>query len=340
MVSHLVTFIQYNEEINNYISGGYMTMFQQTSIFTSTYFQLKQVADGVYAAIVNVGAGALGNAGFVDLGEDVLVFDTFLSPQAATELYKAVKQVIGKPVKYVVNSHYHGDHIWGNQIFEGATIISTAITRKLILEHNSIEDPIKEQKEFEQALQRMEVAALAETNERKRKGALDDISDKKVLLDAFPILRLTPPTITFEDRLVIHGTKRHVELITYGGGHTGSDSFLYLPEDQLAFMADLVLVRATPFMGVGNPSEWLTILDRVKELELKTIVPGHGDVGTAENIELTEQYIHFVLETLRDAKEKGLSVDEVVAMDIPSPYSEWSASMVFEWNIRRLWDRV
>jgi glyoxylase-like metal-dependent hydrolase (beta-lactamase superfamily II) len=314
-------------------------MAQQTAIFTSSFFHLQQVAEGVYAALVKEGTGALGNAGFVDLGDEVLVFDTFLTLTAAMDLRKAADQVVGKPVKYVVNSHYHMDHCMGNQVFEGASIISTLRTRELILQKNSIKDLEQEQKQFAEYLQQAEAKALAEPNEKKRKSMLNDIGDKKVLWEVMPMTRLTPPAITFEDRLEIHGSKRHVELLTYGGGHTDSDVFLVLPEERLAFMADLVLVDATPFMGVGHPNQWLTILDRVKELGLKTIIPGHGQVGTEEHIVLTAQYIRFVLDTIRASKARGLSVDEAATMEPPAPYFAWEASMVHEWNIRRLWDQ-
>lgn len=314
-------------------------MAQQTELFTSSYFQLEEVAEGVFAALVFEGTGALGNAGFVDLGDEVLVFDTFMSPQPAEDLRRAVEVVVGKPIRYVVNSHYHQDHCMGNQVFEGATFLSTPRTRELILERNSIGDPEEEQKGFGEYLKKAEHKALLETDEVRRKCLLVEVSDLKVLWEAIPMIRLTPPTVLFDEHLTIQGSKRRVELITYGGGHTDSDSFLYIPELQLAFMADLVLVEATPFMGVGHPEQWLTILDRVKELDVKTIIPGHGQIGTAEHIDQTANYLRFVLETISTAKADGLSVDEVAKRELPAPYKDWESPIVFEWNVRRLWDR-
>src|SRR5262249_11242802 len=102
--------------------------------FQSRYFTLEQVADGVYAAIVVPGTGAWGNAGIVDLGGATLVVDTFMTSGAAGDLRAAAEQVTGRTVDYVVNTHYHGDHVQGNQVFTDALLIATETTRRLIAE--------------------------------------------------------------------------------------------------------------------------------------------------------------------------------------------------------------
>jgi len=89
---------------------------------TSSFFRLKPLAEGVYAAIVEDGTGALGNAGIVDLGDRTLVFDTFQTPEAAIDLKFAAESLTGKAVSIVINSHWHNDHVLGNQVFEQALI--------------------------------------------------------------------------------------------------------------------------------------------------------------------------------------------------------------------------
>jgi cyclase len=316
-------------------------MLKEVSGFRSSFFKLYDVINnGVYAAIVKPGAGGLGNAGFIDLGEHVLVIDTFLSPRVAEDLNKAIEYTIGKPVKYVVNTHWHGDHTNGNQVFQDAIIISTKRTRELMVENNQVVDVQEETQQLLDYLNKTEEEALAETDEKIKQSILDDVNDKKVFVEDLPNYRLTLPSITFEDRLEIHGTKRSVEIITHGGGHTESDAFVYLRDDNLAFMADLVLVNSTPFMGVGQPEHWPTILDKVKQLNLKTIIPGHGTVGSGQHIDLTDQYITFVLDTIRIAKEKGLTTDEAMKTEVPEPFNSWDGLMILQWNIQMLWDKV
>src|SRR5262245_20734092 len=103
------------------------------STFTSAHFQLHQLADGVFAAIHREGGAAQSNAGIIDLGDRVLVFDTFISLAAAVALRETVPALSSRPVSALINSHYHNDHIWGNQAFPSdVPIISTIKTRELI----------------------------------------------------------------------------------------------------------------------------------------------------------------------------------------------------------------
>ncbi|MCK9910301.1 MBL fold metallo-hydrolase, partial [Microbacteriaceae bacterium K1510] len=99
------------------------------TIAESKYFRLNQVAEGLYAAIAVPGTGSLGNAGIVDLGDATLIVDTFGSIQAAEDLRLAAEQLTGRPAAYVFNTHWHGDHTYGNQVFaDTARFIATSKT--------------------------------------------------------------------------------------------------------------------------------------------------------------------------------------------------------------------
>src|SRR4051812_48526290 len=104
----------------------------QSQSFYSRHFDVNRLADGIYAMVAKPGGYAICNAGVIDLGREVLVFDDFMTPQAAADLARFISSIIKKPVRYVVNSHYHNDHIRGNQVFSGAIIIGTPITKQLI----------------------------------------------------------------------------------------------------------------------------------------------------------------------------------------------------------------
>ena len=100
--------------------------------FESDHFTVEKLTNGVYTAIHKTGGYAICNAGIIDLGDETLIFDCFISPKAARDLKKAAEELTGKDVKYVVNSHFHNDHIRGNQVFSGAEIIATQKTKELI----------------------------------------------------------------------------------------------------------------------------------------------------------------------------------------------------------------
>ena len=100
--------------------------------FESEHFTIEKLDEGVYSVIHKTGGYAICNAGIVNLGDETLVFDCFISPKAAEELKKAAEELSSNKVKYVVNSHFHNDHIRGNQIFTDADIISTEKTKELM----------------------------------------------------------------------------------------------------------------------------------------------------------------------------------------------------------------
>ncbi len=100
---------------------------------TSKHYILDRLSDGVYAAIAKDGGSAISNAGLVDLGDATLVVDTFLTPTAAEDLRAEAQRLTGRIPRWVINTHYHNDHIWGNQVFlPEATLISTVETYALI----------------------------------------------------------------------------------------------------------------------------------------------------------------------------------------------------------------
>ncbi|MCQ6265122.1 MBL fold metallo-hydrolase [Fictibacillus sp. WQ 8-8] len=137
------------------------------------------------------------------------------------------------------------------------------------------------------------------------------------MFNAIPILKPVAPSITFTDRLVLHGTKRRAELLTYGGGHTDSDSILYFPDDKVLFSADLVVIDNHPWMGAGQPEEWLTILDRMAMLDFHTVVPRHDPAGRqgAEHLEPVRRYITEVLNAVQNLKDQGIDSAEAANLD-------------------------
>ena len=103
------------------------------TVTLSPHFTIHELAQGVFAAIATRGGAAISNSGIIDLGDSTLIYDTFLTPQAAKDLRTAAIELTGRDPEIIVNSHYHNDHIWGNQVFSPqARIISTSQTRQLI----------------------------------------------------------------------------------------------------------------------------------------------------------------------------------------------------------------
>jgi glyoxylase-like metal-dependent hydrolase (beta-lactamase superfamily II) len=308
----------------------------------SKHFQLEPLTDGVYAAIAKEGGSAGSNAGIVDLGDRVLVFDTFMSPQASRDLMSAAQQQTGRPVTLAVNSHWHQDHVLGNQALpDSAMLISTRRTRELIAEH--IPGFIEQQREnLPRALHELEAQFQAEQDPGKRDEIGKSIDLYRMGLEVLPTLKTRLPDQTFESRLVFHGTARTAELITFGGGHTESDALLYLPGDQMAFVADLLFNGYHPWMGHGDPDEWLRIYDRIEALDptVEVVVPGHGPVATPGAFAALRRYIPTLRRLVDEVIKAGGTERDAENKAVPAAFSDWLMPDTFRGNMRFLYDRV
>ncbi|MDG6909523.1 MAG: MBL fold metallo-hydrolase [Nitrososphaerota archaeon] len=285
---------------------------------TSRHFTLHEQGDGIYAAIASDGGWAICNAGAVDLGDQVLVFDTFVNQHVAEEFKSMVTQLIRKPVGYVLNSHFHSDHVKGNQAFEGARIVATTKTLEVMAKSKTRydTDPESVRKDVQQDLE----SRLAHPEDPD--SLLFEGYDRGHL-DGLPTLRYTLPEVTFDDRMTFHGSKRTAEAITYGGGHTVSDSLLYLPEERLAFMGDLLFVGCHPYIADGNPAELFRILDKVEALDAKVLVPGHGPVGSPKDLGENRGYVEELQRAVEESRRSGSGLEQALARPVGAPFENW-----------------
>jgi cyclase len=304
--------------------------------FNSPYFHLQEVADGIYAAIVRAGMGAWGNAGIVDLGEHTLVFDTFTTPQAAASLREAAELLTGRSVDYVINSHHHSDHIWGNQVFEGATIFATDTTFDLMRTKGLAR--LEKMRQDPVPLDELLAAQAQEEDPALQQDTQLYLNEIQAVSAALPTIHLRLPDVTFERRLAFAGSKHAAILLTFGGGHSPSDAFLYFPDLALAFMSDIVQVGFHPVLNDGNPDAWVQILAKVEMLQLSTIIPGHGVVGTGQDVLMMLQYITDLQQMVAYARNTAAPLETLMMIEIPAAYISWQSAAVFRENLQFLFD--
>lgn len=307
------------------------------SPFTSAHFRLHQLADGVFAAIHAEDGWAQSNAGIVDLGDRVLIFDTFISPQAATDLRSAVAALLSRPVAAVVNSHYHNDHIWGNQAFPSdVPIITTRKTRELVTTLGA-EEHRWFQAHSQERLSALEAQLDQEQDEAGRRLTAYSIAYYRANLGALSQLEIRLPNLTFTDQLDFFGPSRVAHLICYGGGHAGSDSILYLPEERIIFMADMLFVGTHVYLPDGDPDEIRRTLTRIMQLPAATLVPGHGRIGNASDVERMVGYLDRLEALVEDAIRQGIGDEAVTHLPMPDEYREWIFPAFFPANLQFLY---
>src|SRR5438477_8435725 len=140
----------------------------------------------------------------------------------------------------------------------------------------------------------------------------------------FDDITLTPPTKTFEDELTLKVGDKEVHLIEVGPAHTLGDTLVYIPEDRVVFTGDILFIGGHPIMWAGPTSNWLRACDRILEMDVETIVPGHGPITDKKGVEQVKGYLQYVYDEARKRYEAGMPVAEA-ARDIPlDHYASWS----------------
>lgn len=188
-----------------------------------------------------------------------------------------------------------------------------------------------------QAIDELEEKIQRETDEKLKKEMQWKNASDREYMQILLNLVYTLPTITFDQQMSIHGSNRTVQLITYGGGHTQSDAFVYLPEEKVAIMGDLVLSKHHPVMIHANPQEWLNILERVELLDVETIVPGHGEVCSMKELHEVKGYIKEIIALVAETVQSKKNIDDIL---VPKAYQDWYFTTYFKTNLKKVYDLI
>lgn len=248
------------------------------STYTGKAFTFSEVAPGVYHA---VGAGPLAvgcNASIVVNDADVLVVDTHLSAGAAWALREELRSITTKPIRQVVNTHWHWDHAHGNEIFgPEVELIGHEYTRRRLAAGDSTRGRSWDQF-FGGLPGRIEEldGRIAKTTDAAERAALQaQRATLAVQREGMGAVRVTPPTVTLADHLTLYRGGREIRLLFLGRGHTGGDVVVYLPKERAVLTGDL-LVEGTSYIGDGFIRDWLQTLDRLRAVDFDVVLPGHG----------------------------------------------------------------
>jgi glyoxylase-like metal-dependent hydrolase (beta-lactamase superfamily II) len=264
---------------------------KEASVSVAANFEVQKLAEGVYAVIRKDLPGMMVDANnvFIINDEDVIVVDTSGAPAITTEVLAALRKLTTKPVRYVINTHWHDDHIRGDQVYRAAfpavEFIAHANTReylptKGVAARKSFLEGAPKFVDFLRSLleKNKSLSGEALTGE-ERASLLSDIRLADFVLGQAPQSQVILPTLTLEDRLTLHRGDRIIDIRYLGRGHTSGDIVVHLPKEGIAITGDLV-VWPVPFIG-GDQShvgDWAATLEKLRALKPAIIVPGHGPV--------------------------------------------------------------
>jgi cyclase len=263
--------------------------------------ELLELAPGVYMYRQPDGSWWINNTGFI-AGEHSVVSIDACSTQRRTRAYlNTIASVTAAPVTTLINTHHHGDHTYGNSEFGDATIIGHERCRAEVIG----------------------AGILGNT------GIWEPVD--------WGELRLSPPTVTFTDRLRVWSDDTPIE-VSYVGqpAHTTNDCLVWLPDQQVLFCGDLLFNGGTPFLLMGSVTGAIDVLTQVlAPIPARVIVPGHGEPCGRDLIDTTVGYLRFVLDVARQGLTAGLSPLDVARQADLGGYAEWLDSERIVGNLHR-----
>lgn len=273
-------------------------------------YKFEKIADGVYYA-----TGGFGSNNVVIINDsDVLIVDTGTTPAAARAFVDDIKMLTDKPVRYVVNTHWHFDHTDGNSIF-GPEVqimandyVRTAITTFDVLHREPF--LTSEGAAVPAQIEDLGQKIAAERDPVRKAQLQQQLRTSQQVLVQLKDIKPTPPNVTYSDKLILHRGNREIDLLFLGRGHTAGDTVVWLPRERIVCSGDLMESRIA-YMGDGYFDEWVATLDKLKNLDFAVDLPGHGVPFTDKNM-ITEfqGYLTDLVAQVSQLKAQGVSPEE------------------------------
>jgi len=278
-------------------------------------FEFEEVVPGIYHAR-GTGNLSVGSHGAVIVNDDdVLLVESHIAPAAAYAVVDELEALTDKPVRYVVNTHYHFDHAHGNQIYPpDVHVIGHEVTREMLINGGSMG------RSYQAYLGSLpaQIAALEDRiegieDEEERTEAEDRLAYMKNFQAGLDATVPAGPNTTLSERMTLFRGDREIRLLFFGRGHTGGDVVVHLPAERVIITGDL-LVPSLPYMGDGYLDEWVQTLEHLKGLEFDWVLPGHGDPFQGkERITYLQDYLRDLHAQAVALHAEGLSYEEAAA---------------------------
>ena len=249
---------------------------------------VKELAPGVYFHEGDLRGKGHCNNGWVIFDDYVLVLDANF-PSGALEIIPKIKAQTDKPIRFAFDTHHHGDHAYGNQVWVDNGAVPVA--------HEGV---LAEMRKYE--------TGFFGGKPGRWEGEAKTREDMKTT-------KLKPPSLLYRDVMIFDDGTHRVELRYFGVGHTHGDGFAWLPKERILFTGDAAVNGPYNYMGDGDSSAWIETLAKAQKLGATIVAPGHGPSGDGGVVDAQRQF--FVALRAEVEKRKGLPPDRVQA-DVPA----------------------
>ena len=273
-------------------------------------YKFEKVGEGIYYATGGTGSN---NVVIVN-DQDVLLVDDGTTPATARALLQDMRLITSKPVRTVINTHFHYDHTDGNSVFgPEVEIVAHEYLRNAILNFDVLHrEPFKTAQGALPGQIESLRKQVAEEKDATKKAALDkQLRDAEALREQMKEVKAVPPNVTYSSRMTLHKGSREIQLLFLGRGHTGGDTFVYLPKEKIVCTGDEEEGARVAYMGDAFFDEWIATLDELKKLDFTLALGGHGTPFRDKGIITAFQsYLRDIVDQVSNLRKQGVSADE------------------------------
>jgi len=282
---------------------------------------LHDLGNGCYAYLVPDGSWGWSNAGIVTDGDQSLLVDTLFDLNLTQEMLNTMHASIpaSKKINVLVNTHADGDHTFGNQLVKDARIIGTAGT---------VDD-----------FNRFDPALLHQVSISKDEfGAAGEFMKECFRPFDFSNVVLTPPNEIFKEHMTIMVGDKRVELIEVGPAHSLGDTLIYVPDDKVVYTGDILFTEGTPIAWYGPIHRWIAACNSILEMDVETVVAGHGPISNKDDVRKMRDYLIYVTEKARGFYERGIDYLSAAHQIDLGEYRDWNDAERVVVTLRTLYD--
>ena len=262
---------------------------------------LHDLGNGSWAWLLPDGGWGWSNAGLIVDGDESLLVDTLFDLPLTGEMLASMRDAVpaAAEIDTLVNTHANGDHTFGNQLVGGAEIVASRACKE----------------EMDMRPPEIFINRISNWQDMGEAGAIIwELMGKKFNYDG---IIHTPPTLTFDTTLNITVGDKLVALTNVGPAHTRGDVLVHVPEDHTIFTGDIVFVGGHPVMWAGPVSNWIRACDHILNLDVETVVPGHGPISGKKEVRALREYLRELHDETRKRYDAGLdwvtASEEIIA---------------------------
>jgi len=294
------------------VAGAGLAAAQAFPVTQGKTYKFEKVGDGVYYA---TGGSGSNNVVIVNQ-QDVVLVDDGTTPATARALLADIRLLTPNPVRTVINTHFHFDHVDGNQVFgpEVRIIAHENLRETMVNGHVMERDPYTDARDlnFPGQIARLTQRIAAEKDAARRQA----LSKEKTAVEADLAalkgeVKVTPPNTTYSREMTIYSGAREIRLLFLGRGHTSGDTFVYLPKERIICTGDMEEGAKMPYMGDAYFDEWITTLEALKNIDFALALPGHGVPFRDKSlITAWQSYLKDLIAKGTQLRSQGVSVDD------------------------------